>query len=212
MKRHCRKSKRAVRLIARDRLDQDCPQHPRINQRCELQRRLQREREKKENGKGEGKTGTRRDTAVARVHVRDGEKFETAERSYSWLASVHHHSRAGAFVPSMNKQPVLLLFRALFFVAPSLPLCLSVCLFLVPFRLSRFSVSHSLSSVLALGQKERTIFINLRQDDPVQFPRRDLRNSSRRRETHAGGKKELSAMGKHAIYDSLVIRETFHED
>lgn len=54
-------------------LDQDCPQHPRINQRRGLQLCLRR-------GGGAGRTEMRHDMAVARVHERDAEKFETARR------------------------------------------------------------------------------------------------------------------------------------
>lgn len=64
-------------------------------------------------------------------------------------AAVHHHSRAGAFAPSMNKQPVLLLFRALPFrrlvPLPRLPSFASSRLRRVPFRFPRFSVSYFLS-------------------------------------------------------------------
>lgn len=122
-------------------------------------------------------------------------------RSYSWLASVHHHSRARAFAPSMNKQPVLL-FRTLSFItsSPSSPFPLvfpptvSVCLSVVPFRLPRFSVSRSLFFLLFSRRKKekRTLLIYDKTDETIlsySFLVEILRNPSRRRETK-GEKKE----------------------
>lgn len=134
-------------------LDQDCPRHPRINQRRGLQPRPPGERRGRK-----GRTRTWRDTAVARIRVRDAEKLETAARrkSYSGLVResvhYHHHSRTEGFAPSMNKQPVLLLFRALSVsssLSPFLPLCLSVH--------SSASVPHSLpvTTFFSLTAKKR---------------------------------------------------------
>lgn len=61
--------------------DQDCPQHPRINQRTTAMSLKRRRR-----GGEEGRTEMRHDTAVAQVHERDTKKFETARRWILFLA------------------------------------------------------------------------------------------------------------------------------
>lgn len=133
---HCRKSRQAAKLIATG-LDQDCSQHPRINHRREIQLGLR-------SGRGEevGKEGdaTWHDCDASswarRKKVRDRQEVNPILGS---RVSTTIHERA--FAPSMNKQPVLLLFRTLSFVTSSLPLslplCLSVC-FLLPSGYSIF--------------------------------------------------------------------------
>lgn len=67
---------------------------------------------------------------------------------------------------------------------------LSVCLSIAPFRLPHFSIPHSLFLFLKEERRELLLIYDKTDDDPVaQFPRRDLRNPSRRRETK-GEKKE----------------------
>lgn len=123
--------------------------------------------------------------------------------SYSWLVSTTIHERA--FAPSMNKQPVLPLFRALSFVTPSLPpsfsLCPSVHLFLAsghPIFLSLFSPRSQRER-----ESEKTLLIYDKTEDPdypvIRFSRQDLRNLSRRKGKMKGGQKERSAMSKYAI-------------
>jgi len=85
--------------------DQDCLRHPRINQR----------RANQSGGEGErggGERGRDGDTAMAQKNSRPPRR-----KSYSGLARdcplPSPFTNRGGFAPSMNKQPVLRLFRAL---------------------------------------------------------------------------------------------------
>lgn len=137
--------------------DQDCPQHPRINQRV---RTTAMSPEERRRGRKDGD---------ATWH---GRKFMSATQknsrppggeSYSWLSSVHHHSCERAFAPSMNKQPVLLLFRAL--SPPSLPLCLSLASGYPIFLSPTLFLPRCRSSQRVQRDSEKTLLIYDKMED-----------------------------------------------
>lgn len=184
--------------------DQDCPQHPRINQRRWT---TVSSPERRRGGGEEGRTEMWHDMAVARVHERDAEKFErwilflarecplpftSGPSPRQWTSNRSCFSSGLAPSSFRPSRPL------------SLYVCLSVC-FSLP---SDYSIFLSLtlfpprSRSRTARKRERILLIYDKTEDlgnPVtRFPRRDLRNSSRRCETKEG-EKERSAIGKYAI-------------
>lgn len=147
-------------------LDQDCPQHPRINQRRELQ---------PEWGGGE-KEGRERDmwhdrgvsSWARRRKIRDRwEKilFLARECPPPFTSEGLRAVNEQATGPSLPGSPLHRFVRSRLL---SHCVRLSVCLSIAPFRLPHFSIPHSLFFTLKERKKKRTLLIDGKtDDDPV---------------------------------------------